>query len=299
MAITQTEVYRRFDGALRAHALRFLPITLSGIRVATRRKRPLILLYAVPALRAVASCVFVYMTFFIQEGASSPDAPAQLSMAAGMAGMLLDVRTHVVALNDEIWFFQLLAVTWYGSGLICEDRRHGAHLLYFSRPLTRIDYFLGKLGITAFFGALAILAPTLSVCAFAAVASPEWSFLTEQGDVVVATVVYGVSWVVVVSLIVLAISSLAKRRTFALIGSFAFFVLADGVSRVGVELTRDQRFELISPPANLQVWGHWLFSATRGELGSVELSSLAALGGVCVLAILVLVRQLGRMEVVA
>ena len=80
--------------------------------------------------------------------------------------------------------FALLATAWYGSGLFCEDRRAGAHQLYFARPITRLDYFLGKFLVAAFFGACAILVPALVICLVASFSSPEWSFLKEEGDLV-------------------------------------------------------------------------------------------------------------------
>src|SRR5262249_4421175 len=43
--------------------------------------------------------------------------------------------------------FSMLLVLLVGPGLISQDLRFNALPLYFSRPLRRVDYFLGKLGI--------------------------------------------------------------------------------------------------------------------------------------------------------
>ena len=55
-------------------------------------------------------------------------------------------------------FFAMILVAIVGPDLISQDLRFNAMPLYLSRPLRRIDYFLGKLGVIAFFlGAVAIL----------------------------------------------------------------------------------------------------------------------------------------------
>src|SRR6188508_2919932 len=98
--------------------------------------------------------------------------------------------------------FALLAVAWYGAGVLAEDRRLGAHLLYFARPLTRLDYFLGKFLTVAFFGALASLVPGLFICLVAAWSSPKWSFIREESDVLWQTCAYASIWIVVTSSLV-------------------------------------------------------------------------------------------------
>ena len=52
----------------------------------------------------------------------------------------------------------MILVLLVGPGLISQDLRFNALPLYFSRPLRRFDYFLGKLGVIGFFlGAVAIV----------------------------------------------------------------------------------------------------------------------------------------------
>ena len=55
-------------------------------------------------------------------------------------------------LMAEMWFIMIL-VLLVGPSLISQDLRFNALPLYFSRPVRRIDYFIGKLGVIAFFSA--------------------------------------------------------------------------------------------------------------------------------------------------
>ena len=60
-------------------------------------------------------------------------------MVATSAMQMLAVKNQIYEFNQAMSFFALFAVAWYGSGLLCEDRRVGAHQLYVARPWTRRD----------------------------------------------------------------------------------------------------------------------------------------------------------------
>jgi ABC-2 type transport system permease protein len=267
MASTHTEVYRRFTGA-RASARRpWVAIALSGIRTATKRKLPL-LLFAPPAIATTIFSFVVYARFALESGASAGPIPSIGPGAAGMAllaGRLIQVRDQIVQFNLAMSFFALLIMAWYGSGLIAEDRRLGAHLLYFSRPLTRIDYLLGKFLSLSFFGLIAVLVPGLVICTIAAFSSPDWSFLKQEGSVIWRTGIYSLVWVVVMSSVVLAISSLADRKTFALVGTFGFFLLSNGIAVLLSTLLREWTYMVLGLQGNFQRLSAAIFD-TRATL---------------------------------
>jgi hypothetical protein len=137
-------------------------------------------------------------------------------------------------------------------------------LLYFARPNTRLDYLLAKLSTVAFFGALGALLPGLVICTVAAFASPEWSFVKEQGDVIPESIAFGCVWTLLVSSVVLCVSSLASRRTFALIGVFAWFLLIGAVAGILAKAQGDMDFLALSPThASVRVAG-WIFGLHDG-----------------------------------
>ena len=93
---------------------------------------------------------------------------------------LIQVHEQVVHFLRVSRAFALLALSWYAAGLICDDRRAGAHLLYFSRPLTRRDYQLAQLATAATFGLRAVLWPALLILSIAVFSSPDYSFLRQK-----------------------------------------------------------------------------------------------------------------------
>src|SRR6187551_2930722 len=55
----------------------------------------------------------------------------------------------------------MVLILLVGPNLISQDLRFNALPLYFSRPLRRIDYFLGKLGVIGAFLAMVVILPSL------------------------------------------------------------------------------------------------------------------------------------------
>jgi len=296
-ATTHTEVYRRFEGELRPRPLRFLTIAWSGIRLGFRRKLPAFLLYGPVLIGCIIACFRVHFAFALQSGELG-GAGDQVG-AAMISSVLGDVVDNIFIYIQNTAFFALIAVAWYGSGLISEDRRLGANLLYFSRPITRLDYLLGKFLSAGMFGALALMVPCMVVCGIASFSSPDWSFLTEEWDKILKILLFSSLWVATVCVVVLAVSSLVGRKTLALVGVVGFVVLSGGVSQVLAAAFNEDRFTLFSLFQNFERIGQWILDRQDpGDTVTVE-STLWALGSLWAVCLVVLTNRVRKMEVVA
>ncbi len=299
-ARAELEIYRRFTGALRGHPLRFWPIVVANVRVACKKKRALFFFYVPPAIAMIVGCFLVYAKFAVEGAMEQGDfgaGPPIQELLAMQATQLLEVRNQIYQILVVLIGFSLLASVWFGSGLLCEDRRAGAHLLYFTRPLTRLDYFAGKFLTAAFFSGAVVFVPGIVICVFATFTSPEWSFLKQEWDLFFRVTAYALVWVAGVGSITLCVSSLASRRVFALIGAFAFFMLSQGVAQVLGHLV-DERFKLLSPLDNLEVIARSLFKQFVGQDEPPLAAVWAALAATVALALLVVARRIRRWEVV-
>jgi ABC-2 type transport system permease protein len=304
MAQIHTEVYRPFQGELRAHPFRFWPLLTSGIRANVRKKLPLLVLYAPATIGTVIFSFIVYARFAAEAEMLSDSLGTGISLqkmlarrALEQAVKLIEVRNQIIEFNQAMSMFALFAVAWFGSGLLCEDRRVGAHQLYFSRPLTRIDYYLGKFLTVGFFAALAILVPGLIICFIASWSSPEWSFLKEEGDVVLRTIAYALVWMVVTCSITLCSSSLFSRRSFALAGIVGFTMIFEALSHLLADFV-DPRLLAASPFTNLEkISGEIFGTVSHSDLDAS--TSWMVLVFVVVTATLVTAWRIRRLEVVA
>lgn len=302
MARTDTEIYRRFRGRLGGTRTSFLALARAGIAAETRRKLPMLILYAPPAIGTVIFSFVVYARFSLQAGvtpaAIGPPSPVS-AIASGFVSTLIQVRDQIVLFHISMSYFTLLVIAWFGAGAIAEDRRSGAHLLYFSRPLHGSGYLAARFLSLAFFALIAVLVPPLVICTVAAFASPEWSFLKEEGRVIPASIAYSLLWVFVWSSVMLAISSLSTRKTLALVASFAGFALTGAVSVLLSALQRDPRFLILGVQGNFHRIAGWMFGMRRLGLDwDVRWSWIVVLG-VAALAWAVLIARVRRMEAAA
>jgi len=265
-ARANTEIYRPFRGTLGSTSLGFLALAHAGISAATKRKLPLVILFGPPAIATIIFSFVVYARFSLAAGvtpsALGPPNPAAM-IAAGFARTMIDVRHQIVLFHLAMSLFTLLVIAWFGAGLIAEDRRLGAHLLYFTRPLSTRGYLAAKFLTLFVFASLVVIAPPLVICTVAAFASPDWSFLKEEGEIVHRSILFGMLWAAVWSSVMLAISSLFARKTLALVASFAFFLMTSVASLVLANLQDDGRFLMLSLQGNLLRIAGWTFDMPR------------------------------------
>lgn len=304
-AETHLEVYRPFRGTLHEHPLRFLSLWRSGLRTALKQRLALFLLYLPALITTVIMSFIVYVKFAVEEMVeNSPqdalDFQGQLAqgIALAQAEKMFGVVKLILGFAEGLGIFALLAVAWFASPLFCEDRKAGAHQLYFARPLTRLDYALGKFLIAATFSAFAILVPLLVICLMAVLCSPEWSFLKEEWDVILRSIAFAFVWTVVVSSLVLLASSLASRRAFALLGVFGVVVLSIPVAALlGSQV--DSKFFALALMIDLFALAQHIFGVVDPE---VPVRAGAAWTAVSVLVLVswtVIWLRLRRLEVVA
>lgn len=301
MATTNLEVYRNFRGSLGSWLPRFWPVFLGGVRVGTKRRVALVLLYAVPVIATVIYSFVVY-TKYAAEAAMMPEAlgggSALADLLAQRALKRLAVRNQIAAFNSTIQFFALVTAAWYGAGLFVDDRRVGAHLLYFSRPLTRLDYFLGKFATAFFFSACAVMLPGLVICVVATFASPDWTFLTEEYDVILATLAYSTIWVSFTTIVALCASSLASRKIFAMLGYFAFFFVTFALAGVLQGVQRELSYLAVSPLLSGSRVAAQLFDIGHGVTEIEAWLAWTVLGVVSGVSLVLIAWRLRRLEVV-
>ncbi len=295
-ATTHTELYRPFRGKLRRMPLTALVLAKSGIRTAYRSKKTL-LLFAVPWIQALTTCFVVHTAFSFQDADVASEVGGRGRMlGAALLESFTNVERQIVMLLGTTQFFSLIVLAWYGAGLVADDRRLKAHLLYFARPVTRVGYVLGKLGVVGYFGGLAIVAPATVVLLVAVFASPDWSFLKERGSTILAVEAYAFTWLFVHALGILAISSLAQRKNHALVASVGLFVLTSAVSEFLAEVLDRDSWRLMSMFGNFEALAQaWLGVSSSNADWPIG-QTYAVLAGVALVSALVLFRQVGRME---
>jgi len=302
-ATTHTEVYRKFEGEHLARPLRALVLARAGVRLGFKRKLPALLLYTPIAIACTVTSFKVFFSFAVASGEMMGEAsgtPVGHQIGRKLAELLGDTVQNIFQFQQNAAKFVLVLMAWYGSGLISEDKRLGANLLYFSRPLSRREYIGGKFLALSWFGYLALLLPCLIICFVATFSSPDWSLLRNEWETFPQVVLFSVLWVSTMSIVVLTVSSLTDRRTHALVGATGLVYGASAVSNLLARIMRDARTTTFDLFSNMERVGETIFGVTliRDRAVSTD-TSLAALALLWVACLFLLTERVRRLEVVA
>jgi ABC-2 type transport system permease protein len=250
--------YQHWNGQLAGHAWRWLAVTREGVRTQFKKKgtRGVMLAAFGPAL-LLSGVLIVWGLIEQQSSLLDPIRPL-------LSGLPSELLTEPRAYRTSVWtvaynfffrvqlFFAMLLVLMVGPDLISQDLRFNALPLYFSRPLRRLDYFAGKLGvIAAFLGAVAIL-PALAAYVLGVAFSFEFSVFRDTARLLLAVVGYGLVVVLSAGTLMLALSSLSRNSRFVGASWVALWV----VSNIGAETlqhtVRQEWCPLVSYGRNLE-----------------------------------------------
>lgn len=212
--------YQHWSGTLSGHAWRWLAIARRGVRVGlTNRLLRVVMLVAwMPAI----ALAFVLCLWGLIEQKSELVAPLAQMLPFLVPDLLADPR----AFRVEIWtlcfsyfmwielYFSMVLILLVGPNLISQDLRYNALPLYFSRPLRRIDYFLGKLGVIAAFLAMVIVVPSLTAYVLGLLFSLDLSIVRDTFGLLMASIAYGLVITLSAGLLVLALSSLSRNSRY-------------------------------------------------------------------------------------
>jgi hypothetical protein len=118
----------------------------------------------------------------------------------------------------------VIVVGLLAPSLISQDVRSRAFLLYFSRPLTRIQYICGKCATVLCYLLLTCTLPQLLLYVFGVLLSPDISVVGQTWDLPLRSLVASVTIIVPTTLLSLMLSSLTVETRFATFGWFAIWV---------------------------------------------------------------------------
>ena len=137
--------------------------------------------------------------------------------------------------RGDVWSFILLQMLRRTQGwmvlvliglitppLISKDIRSRAFLFYFSKPISRTDYLLGKLAVVGFFVGFVTILPALALYIFGVVLSPSLTVVLSTWDLPFKVIAACLVSIVPACLIGLALSSMTSESRFA---GFAWFMV--------------------------------------------------------------------------
>lgn len=242
--------YREWDGELESPSTRWTVVAAVGIRRAWQSTwvRRMMFIASMPAV-AMGVLIFVF------EQSEKNDGPARdIFRDLSRAFLEQEMREADVSPRDLInsltasqqsvgemrhTFWSLLLLNLFrrsqpfilipligviGPPLISQDIRSRAFLLYFSRPLGKVQYIAGKAATIMSFLLIITLVPALLLILAGVLLSPELSILTATWDLPLRALVASALITIPSTCIALALSSLTTESRFASFGWFAIWI---------------------------------------------------------------------------
>ena len=231
--------YRRYGGNREAPGAAWLVIARIGIKAALSKRLFLWVMLGAWSQFFVRSVIFYLSANFPSMDILAPS-----------------VQTFRQFFEIQ-WNFVFFVTVYVGSGLIANDRRSNAIQIYLSKPLTRVEYVTGKLGVLVFFLLGVTLLPALALLLVQVMFSASLSFVAENLFLLPAITLYALVQVLRAAFLILALSSLSNSARYA------------GILYAGVVLFSNAVFRVVQGFTSTPGLAWLSFQANQDQLGDV------------------------------
>jgi ABC-type transport system involved in multi-copper enzyme maturation permease subunit len=245
--------YTHWEGELKKSKYPWTPITKKGIKLAFQKKyfKFTFFLTLIPAL---VFLVGIYIAERLEDFAFLVD--------QSKAVPFLKINPsyfHSYFTNDFLLFMIVVILVFCGAGLISDDLRYNSLQLYFSRPLTKKDYFLGKASVIAFFILILTLIPGIVFFLMKLLFSGSLRFVSDYPWLIFSVVGYSFFITAFFAFYTLFISSVNKNRRYVSILIFGVYLFLDILYGVFKGIFESEYFSLLSIKADIQQVGAAFF----------------------------------------
>ncbi len=241
--------YQHWEGKPHGLAWRWWAITWRGVKTQFRNRwtRIIVMLSLSPSLALLA----VLIIWGLMENQVSFVKPLLDLFAAGMPPEFrqspVDFRTMVWSYSFYFFFmvqltFALILVALVGPDLISKDLRFNAMPLYFSRPLRRFDYFLGKLGVIGFYISLVTLFPSVIAYFLGVLFSLDFKIFQDTYYLLLGSIAFSLVVILSTGMLMLAISSLSRNSRIVTLSFLGFWFISSGLSGLMAVLAKDVKW---------------------------------------------------------
>jgi ABC-2 type transport system permease protein len=276
--------YRSWQGPLVPQVGRFWVIAQTGIRLTWRNAwvRRLLFFSWLPALY-IAVLLCLYEQILAQIEARVP-VHGRLPWLEGVP--LSENRHQIWACL--LWIFYrypqmvavLLVVGQIAPPLVARDVRTKAFLLYFSRPLARFEYVLGKMVVVWAYLVLISAVPAILLYAVGVLISPDWRVLYATWDLPLRSMAASAVLIFPMTAVALAFSSLTSETRYATFAWFAFLGVGwavNSILKLNIPSANHARWDLVSMSHTVGTIQYWIFGLKHELADLVSVASRVAL----------------------
>ncbi|MCX7974999.1 MAG: ABC transporter permease [Candidatus Aminicenantes bacterium] len=282
--------YTHWDGQLRERRFPWWPITRLNLKLAFRKKhfRPV---YALSFLPAFFFIVAIYISERIED--------FRFMMRGGRL-ILFEVNPSFFKnylAGDFLFFMLVLIMVFAGAGLVADDFRFNALPLYFSRPLRKKDYLLGKAAVIAFFVLTLTVFPAIIFIIFKLLFSGSFVFLRNYPWISLSIIGYSLFLTLFFCFYTLFLSCLSRNSRYVSVIIFAVYLFSDFLYVFLYNWFRQPLLALISIKLNLQQIASFAFGVKAAQPFS-WIWSFLVICAFCGVAGYFIIRKIRAVEVI-
>jgi len=281
--------YTHWDGTFQVKRFPWWPITRYGIKLTFRRKffKLLFMLALTPALVFLAG---IYISERLEEFRFMIQGDTQFLNINP-----LYFKTYFT--NEFMLFMIVMMLVFSGAGLISDDLKYNSLQLYFSRPITKKDYFLGKASVIVFFIFILTLIPGFIFIIMKMLFAGNFVFLAKYPWLPFSVIGYSFLLTVFFSFYGLFLSAVNKNRRYVAILIFGLYFFTDVLFGIFHDIFHSEYFALLSVRANIQQVGAVLFGQNAPQ-NVPWILALAVIMGFCILSGFVLKAKIKGVDIV-
>jgi ABC-2 type transport system permease protein len=280
--------YKRYDGALTNPRWRFTILPRFSFQTAFEA-RTFTVFYVLCFVPSIIALLVVYLR-----------SNADILNAAGLnivESFPIDSRFFLPLFKAQSFLTFLLAM-FLGPGLVSPDLTNNALPLYLSRPFSRHEYVLGKLSVIVTLASLITWVPGLLV--FLVQSNLEANWMTSHLRIAAAIFIGSWIWIVLASLLAIAVSAWVKWKPVAAGVMFGVFFVAATFGELSneiLELNRGWGMLMNITEVMNMIW-EWLFNAKTTYRTLPFWSGFISVGVFCGASLLMLWKKIRACEVV-
>lgn len=194
--------------------------------------------------------------------------------------------------------FFVFVITILLAGAIADDRRANALQLYLSKPLTRVEYIVGRLVPILVFVLGVTLAPAVMLLLLQIAFSGSVEFLRQHLFLLPAITLVSLAQALLSSFAILALSSLSKSRRFVAVMYAGIVFFTSAMVQALRQITGSRAWAVLSPGDMIDVLADAAFRI-RSEPPVPVAVAVVVIVALMALSAVVLERQVRGVEVVA
>lgn len=280
------QTYKTYEGKRTANWSRFL-ILMRYSYARLFQSRFLVLFLALCLFYPVGCAALIYLSH------NSP-ALAMLKLQSNALPAIDGTFFYVFCVVQGV--LALLLTAFVGPSLISPDLANGGLALHLSRPFSRAEYVAGKM--TVLFVLLSVITWVPGLLLYAIQAScTGWTWIRPNLWLARSIVLGPVIWILLLSLIALALSAWVKWRIAAGACILGLHFVGAGFAQAINQILRTRNGSLINLSEVIHtIWGSF-FDSSRGTDLSV-MQAWIVLGVTCVLCLGLLARRIRGFEVI-